>query len=74
MGRKGDVWDRAVAGSFSHLLKSELGHHAVWDCHDDAHRDLSGYLEVRCNRERLDATLGYLSPAQFERRPHRLAA
>jgi putative transposase len=74
MSRKGDVWDNAVAESFFHLLKSELVYHVFWDGYADAHRDLFEYIEIYYNRERLHSTLGYLSPAQFERQSSQLAA
>ena len=74
MSRKGDPWDNAVAESFFHLLKSELVHQVFWDGYHDAHHDLFEYIEIYYNRERLHSALGYLSPAQFERRPYHLAA
>jgi putative transposase len=77
MSRKGDVWDNAVAESFFHPLKPGLVHRVLWEGYADAQRDPLEYIEyigVCYNRERLHSTLGYLTSAQFERRPHHLAA
>jgi len=64
MSRKGDCWDNAVAESFFHLLKSELGEDFV--CREHAYRELFEYIEIDYNRKRTHSTLGYLSPATFE--------
>ena len=56
------------------LEATELVHHVFWEGYNDAHRDLFEYIEIYYNRERLHSTLGYLTPAQFERRPYHLAA
>jgi transposase InsO family protein len=74
MSRKADVWDNAVAESFFRVLKSELADHVVWEGYTDSHRALFEYLEVYYNRQRLHATLGYLTPAQFEQRSRQVAA
>jgi putative transposase len=74
MSRKGNCWDNAVAESFFHLLKTELVYHTTWRGYRDAYRDLFEYIEVFYNRERMHATLGYLSPAQFEAQTRKSAA
>ena len=74
MSRKGNCWDNAVAESFFHLLKTELVYHTRWAGYDEAHREVFEYIELFYNRERSHATLGYLSPAQFEQRRHKTAA
>ena len=74
MSRKADVWDNAVLESFFRVLKSELADHVVWEGYTDSHRALFEYIEVYYNRQRLHATLGYLTPAQFEQRPRQVAA
>jgi putative transposase len=64
MSRKGNCWDNAVAESFFHVLKSELG-----DRFTDkyrAYQDIFEYIEIDYNRQRTHATLGYHSPAGFE--------
>lgn len=66
MSRKGDCWDNAVAESFFKTIKTEWVYHA--DLQDIAHvkREIFEYLEIFYNRERLHATLGYQSPAEYE--------
>jgi putative transposase len=64
MSRKGNCWDNAVAESFFHLLKSELGETFMNE--EIAYRELFQYIEIDYNRKRTHSTLGYFSPAQFE--------
>lgn len=64
MSRKGDCWDNAVAESFFHVLKSELGE--SFFSKDHAFQELFQYIEIDYNRKRTHSTLGYFSPAYFE--------
>ncbi len=66
MSRRGDCWDNAVVESFFATLKCELAADARWATREAARRDLFEYIEVWYNRRRRHATLGYLSPAQYE--------
>lgn len=68
MSRKGNCWDNAVAESFFGKLKAEWVKGKTYKTHDEARLDLFYYLEVFYNRHRRHATLGYLSPASFEKR------
>ena len=66
MSRVGNCYDNAVAESFFGTLKTEcvtdqLATHAL------ARTTIFEYIEVWYNRQRLHSTLGYLSPAEFER-------
>ena len=70
MSRRGDCWDNAVAESFFATLKTELAHDAHWETRESARRDLFEYIEVWYNRKRRHASLGYLSPAQYEATLH----
>ena len=65
MSRRGDCWDNAVAESFFKTLKAELGDR--FSSFKAARRELFSYIEGFYNTRRLHSTLGYLSPAQFER-------
>ncbi len=65
MSRKGDCWDNAVAESFFKTLKAELGDR--FSSVKTAKRELFAYIEGFYNTRRLHSSLGYLSPAQFER-------
>ncbi len=68
MSRKGDCWDNAPMESFSHTLKTERVHHRVYATTTEARRDLFGYIEGFYNPRRLHSALGYISPAEAERR------
>ena len=68
MSRKGDCWDNAPMESFFHTLKTERVHHRVYATRAEARRDLFGYIEGFYNPHRLHSALGYVSPAEMERR------
>lgn len=67
MSRKGDCWDNAVAESFFATLKKELLYRRPWPSVREARGAIAEYIEVFYNRQRKHSTLGYVSPAQFER-------
>jgi putative transposase len=67
MSRRGNCWDNAVAESFFATLKVELAHGARWSTRADAQGEVFEYLEQFYNGQRRHSTLGYLSPAAFER-------
>ena len=68
MSRKGDCWDNASMESFFHTLKIERVHHRTYATRAEARTDLFGYIEGFYNSRRLHSALGYLSPAEMERR------
>lgn len=68
MSRKGDCWDNAPMESFFHTLKTERVHHRVYATREQARRDLFQYIEGFYNPRRLHSALGYISPAEAERR------
>ena len=74
MSRKGNCWDNAPAESFFGKLKSEFVRERVFTDLAEAEKELFWYIEVFYNRQRSHATLGYLSPAQYERQAARKAA
>jgi transposase InsO family protein len=65
MSRRGNCYDNAVVESFFSTLKLELGERFP----DPAttKRDVFDYIEVFYNRQRRHSSLGYLSPAEYER-------
>lgn len=65
MSRKGDCWDNAMAESFFKTLKVELG--SRFNSRHEAYRELFDYIEGFYNTWRLHSSLGYRSPAEFER-------
>lgn len=66
MSRRGDCYDNAAMESWFGTLKTELGED--FESHFDAKRQLFDYIEVFYNRKRMHSSLGYVSPAEFERR------
>jgi len=67
MSGRGNCYDNAVAESFFSNLKNELVHHCDFHTREAARAAIFDYIEVFYNRQRRHQTLGYLSPAQYER-------
>jgi len=67
MSRKGNCWDNAVVESFFSSLKMELVHTRSFRTRKEAMLALFEYIEVFYNRRRCHSSLGYLSPAEYER-------
>jgi transposase InsO family protein len=65
MSRKGDCYDNAAMESWFGTLKTELGE--TFETHADGKRQLFDYIEVFYNQRRRHSSIGYVSPAQFER-------
>ena len=66
MSRSGDCYDNAVMEAFFSTVKFELGDR--FDSGDEARRELFEYIEVFYNQRRRHSTIGYVSPAVYERR------
>jgi transposase InsO family protein len=66
MSRKGDCYDNAPMESFWGMLKSELVHHQRYKTRQEAIAEITEYIEIFYNRQRIQARLGYLSPAAYE--------
>jgi putative transposase len=74
MSRKGDCWDNAPMESFFASLKKELVHRETYATREQAKASIFEYIEVFYNRVRRHSSLGFVSPAEFERthnQPHR---
>jgi transposase InsO family protein len=67
MSRKGNCWDNAVMENFFKILKSETGHHTVYDSIDVAKKELFEFIEIWYNRQRRHSILGYLPPEEFSK-------
>ncbi len=65
MSRRGNAHDNAAMESWFSTMTFELGDR--FETHPLAKAELFDYIEVFYNQERRHSTLGYLSPAQFER-------
>jgi transposase InsO family protein len=70
MSARGDCWDNAVTESFFSTLKLELLYRREVGTRDETRSAIFQYIEGFYNRRRLHSTLGYLSPAQYERGAH----
>jgi putative transposase len=68
MSGSGNCYDNAPMESFWGTLKQELVHHRHYHTRQEAMAEIQEYIEIFYNRERLQARLGYLSPAAYARR------
>lgn len=67
MSGKGCCFDNAVAESFFHTLKTECVYRHSYQTREEARQSIFEYVEIFYNNERRHSTLGYVSPAEFER-------
>jgi putative transposase len=67
MSRRGNCYDNAVVESFFSTLKAELEGHDRYETRDQAQSELFEYIELFYNRQRRHSSLGYRSPAAFEK-------
>jgi putative transposase len=67
MSRRGNCWDNAPMESFFASLKKELTRGENFVTRAEARAELFEYIEVFYNRLRRHSSLGYLSPAEYER-------
>jgi len=65
MSRRGNCYDNAVMESWNSTVKNELGER--FESPSDAKVKLFDYIEVFYNQQRLHSSIGYASPAEFER-------
>ena len=65
MSRRGDCYDNAVMEAFFSSVKAELRER--FNTGDEAKRELFEYIEVFYNQRRRHSTIGYRSPAAYER-------
>ena len=65
MSRTGNCYDNAVMEAFFSTLKTELADR--FESCGEAKMQLFDYLEVFYNQRRRHSTIGYVSPAVFER-------
>lgn len=66
MSRRGEVLDNAAMESWNSTFKFECGER--FDTNEIANAMTSEYIEVFYNRQRRHSAIGYVSPAEFERR------
>jgi putative transposase len=68
LGSRGDCFDTAVTESFFASLECELLDRHIFRTRSQARTAIFDYLEAFYNTHRRHSALGYLSPAEFERR------
>jgi transposase InsO family protein len=68
MSRKGNCWDNAVMESFFSTLKFELDLNKSVGTRDFTRGKVFSWMEGWYNRERRHSSLGYCSPAKFEKK------
>jgi len=66
MGYTGVCWDNAMAESFFATLKTEFYYRRVWPTRKRAQLDVGAWIEDRYNRRRRHASLGQITPVNFE--------
>jgi putative transposase len=67
MSRKGDCWDNAPMESVNGTLKVECVHGVHFETREQARQAIVEYIGYY-NTERRHSSLGYVAPAEFERR------
>nr|WP_245728412.1 IS3 family transposase [Rheinheimera pacifica] len=68
MSRKGNCWDNAAMEAFFSRLKVELIYAENYDSIERAKSGIFEYIEIFYNRVRRHSAIGYVSPAEFERK------
>jgi transposase InsO family protein len=68
MSGKGNCFDNAPMESFWGMLKQELIYHCHFRTRTEARQAITEYIEIFYNRQRLQAKLGFLSPAAYEQK------
>lgn len=66
MSRRGNCHDNAAMESWNSTFKTELGEH--FESYGSAKEQVFDYIEVFYNGRRRHSAIGYLPPAEFERR------
>jgi putative transposase len=67
MSGTGNCYDNAPMESFWGTLKQELVHHRHYATRLEAIHDITEYIEIFYNRQRIQSSLGFLAPALFAR-------
>ena len=66
MSRSGNPYDNAPMESFFSTLKTEWVHHFHYQTRSEAKSSIFEYIERFYNSHRLNSSIGYLSPTEFE--------
>ena len=68
MSETGNCFDNAPMESFWGMIKQELIHHRHYRSRLEAIEDITEYIEIFYNRQRLQARLDYLSPVAYAKK------
>lgn len=68
MSRKGTPYDNACAESFFSTIKLEMIYHEHYATRVQAQSAIFEYIEVFYNRQRRNAAIGNIPPAEFRHR------
>ena len=68
MSRRGNCWDNAVVESFFATMKRELVRQHRWQTRTAASHAVFDWIEAWYNTRRRHSSLGYLSPAAYEKK------
>lgn len=74
MSRKGDCYDNAPIESFWGILKNELVHHRNYKTREEAKADITKYIELFYNQQRIQKGLDFKTPNQMAEDFYKLAA
>ena len=67
MSGVGQCWDNAPMESFYATIKKELIHHEDYQTRQEAKASIFEYIETFYNPKRRHSSLGYVSPAEYEK-------
>ena len=73
MSKKGDCYDNAPIESFWGRLKNELVHHRNYKTREDAKADITKYIELFYNQQRIQKGLDFKTPNQMAEDFYKLA-
>jgi transposase InsO family protein len=71
LGRNGTCYDNAWAESFNGTIKVERIHRTTYPTREHARIDITRYIELRYNSNRLHSALGYRTPDEAEHDWHK---
>ena len=68
MRRKGNCYDNACIESFHSTIKRELVHLKKFETREEAKKRMFEYIESWYNGERIQSSIEYMAPVEFERK------
>lgn len=67
VSKKSNPYDNSLMESFYRTIKKELIQYANFEASEQAQQEIFNYIELYYNTKRMNSSLGYLSPTQFEK-------